>query len=104
MILNSKEKDLIHGNVNFVKINFPANSVSNYYIKLKGFWSKSINKGKMIKANPIEEKFRKSNYWMGIFMGVMLIILITNFILYWSSKEKTYLIYSTYVLFLLYCA
>jgi len=94
--LKSKDKEVIHGNVNFVKINLSANSSTTYYIQLKGFFG--VN-GKMIKAHPIEEKFRKSNYWMGIFMGIMLIILITNFILYWSSKEKTYLIYSAYVFF-----
>ena len=100
----SKEKDFIHGNVNFVKINLPGNSISTYYIQLKGFWHETINGAKMIKAKPIEEKFKRSNYWMGTFMGIMLLILITNFILYWSSKDKTYLIYSAYVfLFTLLC-
>ena len=100
----SKEKDLIHGDVNFVKINLPAKTISTYYIQLKGFWHGTIDGGKMIKAKPIEEKFKRSNYLMGIFMGIMLLILITNFILYWSSKDKTYLIYSAYVfLFTLLC-
>ncbi len=94
--LNSKDREIIHGNVNFVKIILSPNSISTYYIQLKGFYGVI---GKLIKAKPIEDKFKKSNYWMGIFMGVMLIILITNFILYWSSKDKTYLIYSAYVLF-----
>ena len=97
--LKLKEKDIRQGNLNFIKINVPANITTTYYIQIKGFWGNTINKGKMIKASPIEEKFRESNYLMGVFMGVMLIILITNFILFWSSKDRTYLIYSAYVFF-----
>ena len=96
----SSKRSYRHGKQERILIDILPNKKNTYYFYIKELMHGKINvpSSKIIPAKFVLDVNRESNYYIGIFIGIIFIILLTNLTLYWSTKEITYIYYCFYLL------
>jgi len=99
MVLNRKKYS---GRMFLFNLNIPKNDHQTIYIKFKSNWSVTFP----VKISSKEQMFHKlfdEELINGLYIGVFLIMVFYNLFIYFSIKDKSYLLYVAYIfLFLLF--
>lgn len=94
--ISAKERSILHKNHSF-NLNISSNSSAVYLIKLKTeVWA-----GLRASLKPTNQFIGYSlaeNISLGVFYGVLLLLLVYNFVLFFTNKQPYYLFYVLYIL------
>lgn len=97
----SSKRAYTHGNKEFLPFNISPNKENTYYVFISNTNESelTIPHSDIFPSKFVLKANRKSNYYIGIFIGIIIIILFTNLILFWSTKDSTYIYYCAYLFF-----
>ncbi|WAC09290.1 sensor histidine kinase [Dyadobacter pollutisoli] len=92
------KRSVKHQNIVF-KLNIHQNQTREYYLKIKG--NEQIVLPLIVRSEMGFFQFTFTNEIIsGIHMGVLIVMMLYNFFLYFSIREKSYLYYVFYILFI----
>jgi hypothetical protein len=92
------KRSVKHQNIVF-KLNIPQNQSRQYYLKIKG--NEQIVLPLIVRSEMGFFQFAFTNEIIsGIHMGVLIVMMLYNFFVYFSIREKSYLYYVFYILFI----
>jgi signal transduction histidine kinase len=95
---NFNKRTVKHQNIVF-KLDIPQNQTREYYLRIKG--SEQIVVPLIVRSEMGFFQFAFTNEIIsGIHMGVLLVMMLYNFFIYFSIREKSYLYYVLYILFI----
>jgi signal transduction histidine kinase len=93
-----KKRSVKHQNIVF-KLNIPQNQTRQYYLKIKG--NEQIVVPLIVRSEMGFFQFTFTNEIIsGIHMGVLMVMLLYNFFVFFSIRERSYLYYVFYILFI----
>lgn len=92
------KRSVKHQNIVF-KLNIPQNQTREYYLKIRG--NEQIVLPLIVRSEMGFFQFTFTNEIIsGIHMGVLIVMMLYNFFVYFSIREKSYLYYVFYILFI----
>ncbi|MEO6284209.1 MAG: 7TM diverse intracellular signaling domain-containing protein [Dyadobacter sp.] len=93
-----KKRSVKHQNIVF-KLNIPQNQFREYYLKIKG--NEQIVVPLIVRSEMGFFQFTFTNEIIsGIHMGVLMVMMLYNFFVFFSIRERSYLYYVFYILFI----
>jgi len=106
-LLPIKDRSLFLGRANVVPIEIGIGKETTIFINVHDEYSVSLNERKIEK--PIEtirllnyeeslQNYQKSRFWGGIYLGILIIMMLYNAVLYIFSKDRSYVYYSLFIL------
>jgi len=97
LLLNKKKYS---GRMFLLNINVPKNTSKTIYIKFRSRWSVTFP----VKISSKEQMFHKlfdEELFNGLYIGVFLIMVFYNLFIYFSIKDRSYILYVIYIFFFL---
>jgi len=97
LLLNKKKYS---GRMFLLNLNIPKNTSRTIYIKFRSRWSVTFP----VKISSKEQMFHKlfdEELFNGLYIGVFLIMVFYNLFIYFSIKDRSYILYVIYIFFFL---
>jgi len=83
----------------YIELTPDKNSYSTYYIKIKSEWKNSSYGFKIGTEKSLNQFYGDKYIFDGIYIGIILLMILSNIILYATVRDLTYLYYGLYIFF-----